>query len=459
MAMRSFTAEEVAGITGGEVLRPAVRFLAGLALDSRAVRKGMLFAALRGEKGDGHDYCSSAAEMGAACVLVERPVELPEECGIVRVPSVEQALRALGSQVRADFRGEVVAIVGSCGKTTTKDFTASVLRRLGTVHATSGNRNNLLGLPLTLMDADMDLRFWVLELGISRPMEMDDLAPMARPTGVVMTNIQPVHTEFFPSLEAILDEKAKVFYATEPAAFGALNADDPLLKDLHLPSGMERILYGTAQDSDLRIETTGDPGPQGTAFRLHLRGENASGFLPVPGVHNLLNFAAACAAGACFGASAGLLAECASDLKPAQHRGERHLLRDDIVLMDDSYNANPAAVAAMLNASRGWGRRIVGVLGEMLELGESALQRHEAAGALAAQAGLAALLTVGGENAAAMAAAFAASGRPAFHAKTWQDGAEWLERQLEAGDGVLVKGSRGIGLDGLVAWLIERRGA
>ncbi len=459
MALRSFTAEEIARITGGEVLRPAVRVLAGLALDSRAVERGMLFAALKGEKGDGHAYCASAAEMGAACVLVERPVELPEACGIVRVPSVERALRALGAQVRSDFRGEVVAIAGSCGKTTTKDFTASVLRRLGTVHATSGNRNNLLGLPLTLLGADLDLRFWVLELGISRPMEMDDLAPMARPTGVVMTNIQPVHTEFFPSLQAIREEKAKVFGNAEPAAFGALNADDDLLRDLHLPSGMERILYGTSQDSDLRIEADGDPGPLGTAFRLHLRGESAKGFLPVPGAHNLLNFAAACAAGACFGAQAGLLAECASDLRPARHRGEPVPLRDGILLMDDSYNANPAAVAALLNASRGWGRRVVGTLGEMLELGESALRYHEAAGALAAQAGMAALLAVGGENAGAMAAAFAASGRPAFHARTWQDGAEWIERQLEAGDGLLVKGSRGIGLEGLVAWLAERRGA
>jgi UDP-N-acetylmuramoyl-tripeptide--D-alanyl-D-alanine ligase len=171
----------------------------------------------------------------------------------------------------------------------------------------------------------------------------------------------------------------------------------------------------------------------------------------------LLNFAAACAAGACFSAPVALLAECASDLKPAAHRGETYVLRDGILLLDDSYNANPAAVAAVLNSTRGWGRRVVGALGEMLELGPSSPSHHEATGILAAQAGLAALLAVGGENASLLATAFAASGRPAFHARTWQDGAEWIENQIRGGDGVLVKGSRGIGLDGLVAWLVKRK--
>jgi UDP-N-acetylmuramoyl-tripeptide--D-alanyl-D-alanine ligase len=458
MAMRTFTAEEIASASDGRVLRPSAGPIAGLSLDSRAVKPGMLFAAIRGEKTDGHGYCAAAAELGAACVLVERAVEVPEGCGMVLVDSVELALRALGRQVRSDFRGEVVAVAGSCGKTTTKDFTASVLKRLGTVHATSGNRNNLLGLPETLMGADMDCRFWVLETGISKPMEMDDLAPMARPTGVVMTTIQPVHTEFFASLEAIRDEKAKIFESAEPGAFGALNADDPLLRDLRLPSGMERVLYGTCQDADLRIEPEGDAGPRGTAFRLHLRGETAQGFLPVTGIHNLLNFAAACASGACFSAPLAQLAESASDLQPAAHRGEPHLLRGDVLLLDDSYNANPAAMAAVLSSTRAWGRRVVGALGEMLELGPSSQRHHETAGFLAAQSGLCALLAVGGEGARVMAEAFAASGRPTFHVRKWQDGVEWIEGQIRDGDGVLVKGSRGIGLDGLVAWLLERKG-
>jgi UDP-N-acetylmuramoyl-tripeptide--D-alanyl-D-alanine ligase len=459
MAVRTFTADEIAAATVGQVLRPAAGPVAGLCLDSRSVKAGNLFAALPGAKADGHAYCAQAAAAGAACVLVSRDVEVPEGCGIVLVGSVEGALRALGMLVRSEFRGEVVGVVGSCGKTTTKDFTAAVLRRTGSVDATAGNRNNLLGVPETLMGADLACRFWVLELGISQPDEMAALAPIARPTGVVMTTIQPVHTEFFPSLEAIRDEKARVFESAEPGAFGALNAEDSLLRGLRLPSGMERILYGFSEGADVRVEATGEAGSHGTAFRLTARGASADGFLPVPGAHNLLNFAAACAAGSCFHASPEEMAAAAADLRPARHRGESYDLREDIYLLDDSYNANPSAVAAVLRSTTGWNRRVVAAVGEMLELGTSGPAHHEAAGHLAADLGVAALLAVGGENAALMAEAFAASGRPTLHAATWREGAEWFESQLEAGDGALVKGSRGIGLNGLVDWLIERRGA
>jgi UDP-N-acetylmuramoyl-tripeptide--D-alanyl-D-alanine ligase len=459
MAVRTFTAEEIAAATVGQVLRPAAGTVAGLCLDSRSVKPGNLFAALPGAKADGHAFCAKAAEAGAACVLVSRAVEVPEGCGVVLVGSVEGALQALGMLVRSEFRGEVVGIVGSCGKTTTKDFTAAVLRRVGPVDATAGNRNNLLGVPETLMGADMACRFWVLELGISQPGEMASLAPIARPTGVVMTTIQPVHTEFFPSLEAIRDEKARVFESVEPGAFGALNAEDPLLLDLRLPSGMERVLYGTSEGADVRVEATGEAGPHGTAFRLTLGGSSAEGFLPVPGAHNLLNFAGACAAGSCFHASADEMAAAAADLKPAKHRGESYSLREDVYLLDDSYNANPAAVAAVLRSTAGWNRRVVAALGEMLELGAAGPAHHEATGRLAAELGISALLAVGGENAALMARAFAASGRPTLHVAKWPDGAGWLEGQLQTGDGALVKGSRGIGLEGLVDWLIERRGA
>ncbi len=459
MAVRTFTADEIAAATVGQVLRPAASPVSGLCLDSRTAKPGNLFAALPGAKADGHAFCAQAAAGGAACVLVSKPVEVPEGCGVVLVGSVEGALRALGMLVRAEFRGEVVGIVGSCGKTTTKDFTAAVLRRLGPVDATAGNRNNLLGVPETLLGADMGCRFWVLELGISQPDEMAALAPIARPTGVVMTTIQPVHMEFFPSLEAICDEKARVFESAEPGAFAALNAEDPLLRDLRLPSGMERVLYGTSEGADVRVEATGDSGPHGTPFRLTADGASAEGFLPVPGAHNLLNFAAACAAGACYHGSAEVMAAAAADLKPARHRGESYELRDGVYLLDDSYNANPAAVAAVLRSTGGWNRRVVAALGEMLELGTSGQAHHDATGRLATELGVAALLAVGGENAAVMARAFAASGRPARHVPAWRDGAEWFEDQLLPGDGALVKGSRGIGLDGLVDWLIERRGA
>jgi UDP-N-acetylmuramoyl-tripeptide--D-alanyl-D-alanine ligase len=460
MAMRAFTLDEVARIAGGRVLAGAAGSVAGLALDSRTAEPGCLFAALKGERADGHDHCAQAAERGVGAVLVERPVQVPGGTGVVQVASVERAVRELGSEARARFRGEVVGIVGSCGKTTTKDFTAAVLSTLGPTYATPGNRNNLLGVPESLMAADADARFWVLELGISKPGEMEELAPIARPTAVVFTTIQPVHTQFFPSLEAILEEKAKVLRWTAEGGRALVNADDPLLAGLELPPALHRTSYGTAEGSELRVEALGTAHPEGVPFLLSCGGREARGFLPLPGMHNLLNFAAACAAGASYGSPLDRMAEVAQSLGPARHRGERIHLTGDVFLLDESYNANPAAMESVLGSLGGWGeRRLVAALGDMLELGPAWLEHHKRVGQLASEVGVSVLLAVGGEGAKAMAEAFRGRGREVLHAARWLDGAEWLEGKLKDGDGVVVKGSRGVGLDGLVAWLRARRGA
>jgi UDP-N-acetylmuramoyl-tripeptide--D-alanyl-D-alanine ligase len=460
MAMRAFTLEEVATITRGRVLAGSAGCVSGLSLDSRTAEPGRLFAALKGERADGHDHCRQAAERGAAAVLVERPVQLPDGTGVVQVASVERAVRALAAEARSRFRGEVVGIVGSCGKTTTKDFTAAVLSALGPTYATPGNRNNLLGVPESLMAADVDARFWVLELGISQPGEMEELAPIARPTAVVFTTIQPVHTQFFPSLEAILEEKAKVMRWTEEGGRVLLNADDPLLAGLVLTPTLKKTTYGTAEGAELRIEALGTAHPEGIPFSLCHGGREARGFLPLSGMHNLLNFAAACAAGASYGAAVERMAEAAQGLRPARHRGERIHLKGDVFLLDESYNANPAAMESVLRSLEAWGeRRPVAALGEMLELGPAWLEHHKRVGQLAAEVGVTVLLAVGGEGARAMAEAFRGRGREVLHEPRWLDGAEWLEEKLKDGDGLVVKGSRGVGLDGLVAWLRARRGA
>ncbi len=458
MAVKTFTLEQIATVTGGRIEATTAKLVRGLCLDSRRVTPDCLFAALKGQKVDGHAFARAAVLKGAAAVLAEVPVDVPEGAGVVRVDSVEAALRTLGSHIRSEFGGTVVGIVGSCGKTTTKDFTASVLARLGTVHATSGNRNNLLGLPETLMAADMDARFWVLELGISRPGEMAELAPMAKPSAVVFTGVQPVHMEFFPSLEAIRDEKAKVFESISGDSAAFLNGDDPLVMAIDLPDGTIRSTFGTGDTSDVRIEEAGLASAGGTPFRLRAGGNTANGVLPVPGEHNLRNFAAAAAAGLHYGLSIQEACRAASELKPAEHRGETFLLPGDVLLFDDSYNANPAAVRLVLDGTKAWHRRTLAVLGEMLELGQSSDHHHREIGSYAARAGVEALLAVGASGAETLAESFSASGRPCMHVERWEDGMGWFEGMIRNGDGILVKGSRGIGLDGLVHRLLERRG-
>jgi UDP-N-acetylmuramoyl-tripeptide--D-alanyl-D-alanine ligase len=458
MAVMSFALERIASATGGRIEVPAPALVRGLCLDSRRVTPGCLFAAIKGQKVDGHAFVRQAVEKGAAAVLAEEPVDVPEGGGVVQVGSVEEALKALGSHVRSGYKGCVVGVVGSCGKTTTKDFTAAVLSRLGTVHATSGNRNNLLGLPETLMAADMDARFWVLEMGISRPDEMAALAPIARPSAVIFTGIEPVHMEFFPSLEAIRDEKCKVFESLEKGGAAFLNGDDPLLADIALPEGSHRTTFGTGRSCHVRIRAESVTGPAGSRFEMAYGGKKAMGVLHVSGVHNLRNFAAAAAAGTFYGLSLREACEAASGLKPVEHRGEAFLLRKDVLLFDDSYNANPAAVGLVLEGIGTWHRRPLAVLGEMLELGEASDRHHRAIGKHAVRAGVEGLLAVGGSGAAALAEAFAASGRPCLHVPRWEDGADWFEAMIRSGDGILVKGSRGIGLDGFVHRLLERRG-
>jgi UDP-N-acetylmuramoyl-tripeptide--D-alanyl-D-alanine ligase len=460
MARLTFTLEEAARAVGGRLLAgPPSRPLSGLRLDSRNCFEGCLFAALKGARTDGHDHLEDARRRGAAAALVEREVPLPAGLAALLVPSVEEAVQALGRMARRAFRGEVAAVVGSCGKTTTKDMAAALLKRLGPVHATSGNRNNLLGLPETLLEADLSARFWVLELGISHPGEMESLAPLAAPTAVLFTTIQKVHLEFFPSLAAIRDEKARVLHHAVPGSLAVLNADDPLLQDLPLPQGFRRASYGLSPAADLRILPRERPSPAGVSFVLEGKGQRAEGLLPLLGSHNLLNFAGA----ACLAAEMGLplreAAAAAAELSPAAHRGERFLLDPDVLVLDDSYNSNPAALALALASLRTLDRRPLAALGEMLELGPEGPELHREAGRRAAEAGVRALLCVGGENAGEMGRAFAAGGGEWLHVGTWAEGLPWLAARLAPGDVLLVKGSRGVGLDGLVRALREGRGS
>lgn len=460
MARLTFTLQEAAAAAGGRILAgPPSLALSGLRLDSRSCFEGCLFAALKGSRSDGHDYLEDARRRGAAAALVEREVPLPPGLAALRVPSVEGAVQALGRMARRAFEGEVAAVVGSCGKTTTKEMAAALLRRLGPVHATSGNRNNLLGLPETLLDGDLSARFWVLELGISHPGEMESLAPLAAPTAVLFTTIQKVHLEFFPSLEAIRDEKARVLRHAAPGSLAVLNADDPLLAGLALPEGFRRAAYGLSPGADLRVLPKEKPSASGVPFVLEGKGQRAEGLLPLLGSHNLLNFAGAACLAAEYGLPLGEAAAAAAELRPFAHRGERFWLEPDILVLDDSYNSNPAALASALGTLRTLDRRPLAVLGEMLELGPEGAELHREAGRRAAEAGVQALLCVGGENAAEMARAFAPGGGEVLHVPAWPEGLPWIEARLAAGDVLLVKGSRGVGLDGLVRALREGRGS
>jgi UDP-N-acetylmuramoyl-tripeptide--D-alanyl-D-alanine ligase len=463
MPAKTFALEELAAFCGAWIEKPAADGVQGLSFDSRKVRPGNLFVAVPGRPepffhdllNDGHAYCADAARAGAAAVLVEREAAVPNGTGVLLSENVFEALRSIGLGARRAFGGQVVAVVGSCGKTTTKDFLAEVLSRRFRVSATEGNRNNILGVPETLANADDGAGAWVVEMGISSPGEMDILAAGVEPTGIVFTTIQPVHMEYFSSLEAIRDEKIRALAFLRPGGFAVLNADDPLIADAPVPSWVRRITYGQADSADLRFEVEGTAGPGGVPFRFHHGGRTADGLLPVPGVHQLANFAAAVATGLTLGMDLDAAVGAAGSLKAASHRGQILTLRGGTLLMDDSYNANPAAVELALRTVCGWGPQAVVALGEMRELGTRAREDHLRVGRLAADLGVQALLCVGGEAARALGESFAGSGRPFRAVSRWEDGRDWFLGQIREGDAVLVKGSRAWGLDRLAAWISE----
>jgi len=230
--------------------------------------------------------------------------------------------------------------------------------------------------------------------------------------------------------------------------FAVLNADDPLLVHTAAPAGVRRFTYGRSPGVGMRLETGASMSAAGFPFALHAGGLRVQGFLPVAGEHQAMNFAAACAVGLACGMSLDEVVATAPALRPARHRGELRPLPSGALLLDDSYNANPAAVRAVLASAARWGMRTVAVLGEMRELGPESSRFHAEVGR-EASATVEALAAVGGEGARALATAYGESGRPVLHAPRWEEVRAWVEGRVGPGDLLVVKGSRAVGLDAL----------
>lgn len=423
----------------------------GVAFDSREVKPQDLFVAAPGAKTDGHMFLPEAACRGAAAALVARAVENPLPQLVV--PDTVGALQALAGHVRREAGFRLAAVTGSVGKTTTKSMLAALLARRFRVAQTQGSRNSQLGLPAEICNLAADVDWFVAEAGMSRKGELFRLGEVLRPHALLYTRIAPVHLEFFPSLEAIAEAKAELIPFLDPEGVLVLNATDPYQETFASRFSGRTLRYGLAEKSDLWVEKITPRGILGTS--LVLRGPHGPWEveLPLPGLHQVENFLAAACLAHALGVPLEELVQAARDLRPQPHRGEVHHLPCGAVLVDDSYNASPVAVTRMLELLAQTPGRRVAVLGEMLELGEKAADFHREIGAKARNV-CHRLVAVGGENARILAEAFGAQG-------TWVASVEEAESVLRdgltAGDVVLVKGSRGIGLDRLVSALLAGR--
>jgi len=461
VSARRLSGDDLARLTGGQLLSRSSRPIRGAAVDSRLVEPGQLFVALAGERTDGHRFLGGAVARGAAALVVGRDPQDPAALGdafgdalrdvtIVRVDDPLRALQAVAAHWRTLFDPLVVGVTGSIAKTSTKEAVAAVLGARFRTLKNEGNQNNEIGLPLTVLRLGREHEAAVLEMGMYVGGEIADLARIGRPKIGIVTAVQPVHLSRIGTIEAIERAKGELVEALPADGRAILNADDARVRRMASRTAAAVTTYGFAADVDVSAEEIESAGVDGMRFVLRTPVGRRPIAIPTLGrlaVHNAL-------AGAAAGLAAGLtLDEIAAGLGAgwaAPHRTQ--LVRaGGVTLVDDSYNASPASVEAALELLGGLPGRRVAVLGEMLELGDAHEVGHREVGEAAA--GVVELLVVVGTGASAIADGAVAAGMDAERVLRVADRDQAraaLATRLRPGDVVLVKASRGVELDLLV---------
>ena len=416
-----------------------------ISTDSRTIKRGELFVALRGENFDGHNFVESVAKTDAAGAIVDLnwTGKIPPNFTLIRVEDTLLAYQNIAANYRKALSLKVLAITGSNGKTSTKDFAAAVLARGFRVTKTQGNFNNHVGLPRTMLEATSQDEVAVWEIGMNHPGEVAMLATLAAPDAAIITNIGVAHIEFMGSREAIAAEKGALAEAVGTGGTVILNADDPFSKNIAGRTRAKVIFAGTTEGTIRASEIT--QSATGTDFTILEGAHRCRAQLPVPGLHMVQNALLAVAAGRMFGLS---LEDCAAGLAAAPLTKARLQIKEirGVRFIDDSYNANPESMKAALHTLvelDADGKRIA-VLGEMRELGEESARGHREVGETAAELGVDQLIAIGDMAAAIAEAARNAGLQNISIARSTSEAAELLGEIAVSGDLVLVKGSRSV---------------
>ncbi len=442
-------------VAGGGSLEGTV--VEGLCTDSRTVKPGDLFVALRGERFDGHEFVPEAFARGAVAAVVCRGSENHLREVDRPLLLVEDTLRALGELARfhrRHFDIPLLALTGTVGKTTAKEFIAAVLSRRFRVLKNESSYNNVIGVSLTLARLDAVHQLAVCELGTNHPGEIRALCSLCEPTVGLILNVGRGHLEFFGSVEGVRREKYELANWLRERGLGPvfLNADDPVLRS-QPPQASEIVWFGQAPDANVRVVLESEEDGRAVVRFGEMRVQ-----LPIPGLHHLCNAAAAVAVGRHFGIPDDAIAEGLSTVSTAPHRGQVERV-GGVVLVDDAYNCNPeSARAACRTLAKLEGRRRIFVFGDMLELGEAAESEHEALGRELRSLGVDALFAFG-PLAERTASSARGAGLPSWHFAEKTALVEALANYVQPGDAVLFKGSRGMrmeeALEGLKSRLAE----
>ncbi|TME65451.1 MAG: UDP-N-acetylmuramoyl-tripeptide--D-alanyl-D-alanine ligase [Chloroflexi bacterium] len=453
-----FTLEDMLRATGGRVIHgvpnPNERFSGG-AFDSRIAERGSVFFALR-DRRDGHEFVADALAHGARAAVVERPVpELPDDALVVLVSDAQHALRRLAEALRDAHPIPAVGITGNVGKTTTKEAASAALGARYRVLRSAASFNNEIGVPMTFLGIEPSHQVAVIEIGFYVPGEIADLATLVRPRVGIITRIpeQPVHYSRTPSVEAIAAGKAELIEALPADGVALLNADDLRVRALASRTRARVVLFGESADASLRATDVSASGLEGLRFVAHDGDARADVRLPLPGRHLVGAALAAIGAATALGVPLEEAAMALATMEAPAHRMSIRTAADQVVI-DDSYNASPAAVQAALDVLGSVSTRRVAVIGDMLELGALSADAHEAAGRDAARK--TDVLVGVGELARTMVSAAKAAGLGETYVVA--DGPEallLLRRILRPGDTVLVKGSHSLALDRLADALVR----
>ena len=452
-----FTAEAILRATDGEPLMGGSRWSCrGVSTDTRSMAAENLFIALTGENFDGHDCLKAAAEKGASGLLIrlDHKDKLDKIDGAPPTIGVADTLRALGDIAHAwreRFSVPVVAITGSAGKTTTKEMLAAIASQARTILKTEGNRNNLIGLPLALLQLRKEHELAIVEMGTNQPGEIARLAAIALPDVGIITNIGPAHLEGLGSMEGIREEKGGLFNVMAGRGTAVINRDDPAIGILAERWPGKRITFGLGTDADVTARGIEHAGPEGIRFNLVIEGIGIRVLLRSPGEHNIVNALAAAAAAWVLGFDRSLIAEGLCAFSPVPGRTEIRRLGNGARMILDTYNANPASMREAIKTLQGLREqgRAFAILGDMLELGERAEELHEELGRSVPEAGIDHLFLKGTLSRCTAAGAIQ-RGLSREQVTLFDDPQTVvtdLKSRLRKGDWILVKGSRKMKLE------------
>lgn len=463
----SLTCGEIAQITGGKIIKgDPFRRVRGVSTDSRQIKEDNLFVPLKGAHFDGHNFIGAALAKGAAGSLMGEEWTgnwTEENCPgkfLIVVPSVLKALGDLARFWRQQFPLPVIAITGSNGKTTTKEMTAKILASKFSVLKTEGNLNNLIGLPLMLFHLCAQHEIAVLEMGMNNFGEIRRLREISSPQISAILNIGQAHLEFLGGIEGVARAKGELWEEVKKDDWIAINRDDPRVVALAAQVNCRKKTYGIKEKADLQAEDIRYDREKGVRFVLRMAGQKEFISMGLHGQHNIYNALAAAALSSIVGISLQEIGHSLKDFSAYPGRGQILSLKENIKIWDDSYNANPDSLRASLLAFKQvkGGRRGLLVLGDMLELGAEGPTLHEEMGRLIGRQGLAYLFLLG-EQAPYLAKGAQEAGMKKefiFIGQSHEQVAQALKEVCQAGDWILIKGSRKTAMEKIISALEER---